>query len=480
MSTVFPKDFLWGGATAAYHIEGAYDVDGKGLTNQDVTPDGSTGRITDGPTEDNLMLEGIDFYHRYEEDIKMFAEMGYKALRLSISWARIFPNGDDEVPNEKGLAFYDKVFDELAKYDIEPIVTLVHYETPLALSKKYDGWKDRRILPAFERYVRTVMERYRDKVTYWITFNEINAVLKMPFNVAGILTPLEKLSKQELYQAVHHQFVGSALATKIAHEINPENKVGCMIIALPIYPMTPDPNDILAAYQQESFLNFFTDVQVRGYYPNYMKRYFREHGICLDIQSGEEELLLENTVDYISFSYYMSGCETVDEKLRAENAGNSFVKVNNPYLEITEWGWGVDPIGLRVVMNKLWERYETPLFIVENGLGAIDELVEDESGNKTVLDDYRIQFMKDHLLQVNEAIEDGVELIGYLKWAPIDLVSTSTGEMRKRYGAIYVDRHDDGTGTMARYRKKSFYWFKELVETNGQILVEQRELEAVK
>ena len=469
MEMSFPKNFLWGGATAANQCEGAYNEDGKGLSTQDIMPKGIMGPVTDEPTEDNMKLIGIDFYHRYKEDIKMFAEMGFKTFRLSIAWSRIFPNGDDKVPNEKGLEFYDRVFDELAKYGIEPLVTLSHYETPLALAKNYDGWVNRDLIGFFENYARTVFTRYKDKVKYWLTFNEINSATHFPYMSAGIWTPKEKLSKQNLYQAMHHELVASALAVKIAHEINPNFQVGCMILGVPNYPLTSMPADVLKAMEQDRQNLFFADVHARGEYPTYMNRFFKENDIKLNITDEDKEIL-KNTVDFISFSYYMSSCATADPEKNLKGKGNLIGGVPNPYLKASDWGWQIDPEGLRYILNLLYDRYQKPLFIVENGLGAFDELITDENGNKTVNDDYRITYLNDHLVQVAEAIEDGVEVMGYTTWGCIDLVSASTAELRKRYGFIYVDRNDDGTGTLDRYKKKSFNWYKEVIATNGTSL----------
>ncbi|EAF3627385.1 glycoside hydrolase family 1 protein [Listeria monocytogenes] len=468
-NTGFPADFLWGGAAAANQFEGAYNVDGKGLSVQDVTPKGGFGQITDGPTPDNLKLEGIDFYHRYKDDVKLFAEMGFKVFRTSIAWSRIFPNGDETEPNEAGLQFYDDLFDELLAHNIEPLITLSHYETPLHLSKTYDGWVNRKMIDFYENYVRTVFNRYKGKVKYWLTFNEINSILHAPFMSGGISTSPDKLSQKDLYQAVHHELVASALATKIGHEIMPEAQIGCMVLAMPTYPLTSNPDDIIAVMEAERKNYFFSDVHVRGTYPGYMKRYFRENNIELDVTEEDLEIL-KNTVDFISFSYYMSTTETADESKRKAGSGNILGGVQNPYLEASEWGWQIDPKGLRVVLNEFWDRYQKPLFIVENGLGAIDQLEKDENGNYTVNDDYRINYLSAHLSQVKEAIKDGVDLMGYTSWGCIDLVSASTAEMKKRYGFIYVDRNNDGTGTLNRYKKKSFDWYKNVIATNGEDL----------
>jgi 6-phospho-beta-glucosidase len=413
-----------------------------------------------------MKLIGIDFYHRYPEDIKLLAEMGFKTFRTSIAWSRIFPQGDDAAPNEKGLEFYDRLFDECHKYGIEPLVTLSHYETPLNLAKKYDGWVNRELIGFYEHYVRTVFARYKDKVKYWLTFNEINSVLHEPFMSGGIYTPKEQLSKQDLYQAIHHELVASALATKIGHEIMPQAKIGCMVLSMPTYPLSPNPDDVIAAMEAEHMNYFFGDVHVRGEYPGYMKRYFKEHHIELKMEK-EDVQILQNTVDFVSFSYYMSVCETADETKKIKGEGNLMGGVSNPYLPASEWGWQIDPQGIRYVLNAFWDRWQKPLFIVENGLGAVDELVDDGNGNKTVHDAYRIDYLKKHLLQVGEAIADGVPVMGYTTWGCIDVVSASTAELKKRYGFIYVDRHDDGSGTLARYKKDSFFWYKDIIASDG-------------
>lgn len=467
--TEFPEGFLWGGAVAANQCEGAYCEDGKGLSIQDVLPKGIAGPRSDRPTPDNLKLEGIDFYHRYKEDVKLLAEMGFRIFRTSIAWSRIYPNGDETKPNEKGLQFYDDLFDECRKYGMELVVTLSHYETPLHLSEEYDGWCSSRLIEFYKRYVTTVFTRYKDKVKYWLTFNEINSILDAPFMSGGIHTPREQLTETQLYQAIHHELVASAWAVKIGHEINPEFKIGCMIISLPVYPMTPDPADMIAVMERDHSNMMFADVHVRGYYPGYARRYFREHGICLQVTAEEEEIL-KNTVDFVSFSYYTSGCASADpEKRRGEN-GNILMGIPNPTLKASEWGWQIDPQGLRYTLNYLWDRYQKPLFIVENGLGAVDKPEKGKDGEWTVNDDYRIAYLREHILQMKEAIRDGVDLMGYTTWGCIDLVSASTAELRKRYGFIYVDRNDDGSGTMERYKKKSFYWYKKVIESNGRDL----------
>ena len=466
----FPKEFLWGGATAANQCEGAWNEDGKGASIQDYMPHG----IMQGPSEvidkHNLKLEGIDLYHHYKEDIALFAEMGFKVYRMSIAWSRIFPNGDDEKPNEKGLEFYDNVFDECKKYGIEPLVTLSHYETPYHLAKKYDGWKSRDLIGFYEKYVRTVFTRYKGKVHYWITFNEINSIWHFPLMGAGILTPKNLLNAQDLYQAAHHELVASALATKIGHEIDPENKIGCMVLGLTSYPRTCNPDDVIATMEESKRGYFFTDIHMRGYYPSYALKMMEKEGVVLDATDEDLEML-KNTCDFLSFSYYMSKCIASNPEQYEKGKGNLTTGVKNPYLQESQWGWQIDPKGLRYLLNTYYDRYQKPLFIVENGLGAKDTLLSEEKDGYWVEDDYRIQYMNDHLAQVSKAIEDdGVEVMGYTSWGCIDLISASTAEMKKRYGFIYVDRNNDGTGTFKRHKKKSFYWYKNVIETNGDII----------
>ncbi len=468
----FPDGFLWGGATAANQHEGAYMEDGKGLSVQDVLPHGLMTPPTEGPTKDNLKLVGIDFYHRYREDIRLFAEMGFKVYRTSIAWSRIFPRGDEEEPNEKGLEFYDRVFDECLKYGIQPMVTISHYETPLYLAREYNGWADRRLIDFYCRYARTIFQRYKGKVRYWLTFNEINSILQAPFMSGGIQTPREELTDQTLYQAIHHEMVASALATKIGHEIDPENKIGCMVLGMPTYPLTPDPDDVWKNLEVDRENLMFTDIHVRGCYPSYMKAFFRKKGIQLAMEPEDEagpsgkhggfyriQLLLQSVPERGSVE---------GKRVREDDEGGCA----NPYLKTTQWGWTIDPKGLRILLNTLYDRYQKPLFIVENGLGAKDELVAGPDG-PTVEDDYRIQYLREHLMQVSFAIQDGVEVLGYTSWGCIDLVSASTAQMSKRYGFIYVDRGDDGKGTLNRYKKKSFYWYRDVIGSNGQSLKDE-------
>lgn len=471
--TSFPENFLWGGATAANQLEGAYLEDGKGLTTVDLIPIGPDRmKIAMGaldsfePKESEFYPShgAIDFYHRYKEDIALFAEMGFKSFRMSIAWARIFPNGDDAQPNEAGLQFYDDVFDELLKYNIEPVVTICHFDVPVSLVKNYGGWTNRKMVGFFETYARTLFERYRNKVKYWMTFNEINMLLHLPYIGAGIVLNEGDDKEKVLYQAAHHELIASALAVKACHEIIPNAMIGCMLAAGTVYPYTSNPEDVWKAMELDRESFFFIDVQSKGEYPGYTKRFFRERGIELQMEEGDLELLRQHTVDYIGFSYYASRCTSADpEVLKNSTEGNVFGSVKNPYLEASEWGWTIDPKGLRITCNQLHDRYGKPLFIVENGLGATDVLLE----NDTVEDDYRIDYLDRHFAEMAEAIQDGVDIIGYTSWGPIDLVSAGTGEMKKRYGYIYVDRNNDGSGSLRRIPKKSFHWYKDVISSNG-------------
>ncbi|WP_426332968.1 6-phospho-beta-glucosidase [Paenibacillus silvae] len=469
----FPENFLWGGATAANQLEGAYLEGGKGLTTVDLIPIGANrfpialGNLDSFEPKEGEFYpshEAIDFYHRYKEDIALFAEMGFKCLRLSVAWARIFPNGDDAEPNEAGLQFYDDVFDELLKHNIEPVVTICHFDVPVSLVKNYGGWKNRKMVTFFETYAKTLFNRYKDKVKYWMTFNEINMLLHLPYIGAGIVLEEGEDKEQVLYQAAHHELVASALAVKACHEIIPSAQIGCMLAAGMVYPYSSHPEDVWKAMDKDRESFFFIDVQSKGEYPGYTKRFFRENKIHIDMQPEDADILKQHTVDYIGFSYYASRCTSADpEVLKNSTEGNVFGSVKNPYLEASEWGWTIDPKGLRITCNQLHDRYGKPLFIVENGLGATDVLLDDD----TVEDDYRIAYLNSHFAEMAEAIQDGVELIGYTSWGPIDLVSAGTGEMKKRYGYIYVDRNNDGSGTLRRVRKKSFHWYKEVIASNG-------------
>lgn len=472
----FPENFLWGGALAANQCEGGYKEGGRGLTTVDLCPAGENRRkVMEGkidvlrPLENEYYPshEAIDFYHRYKEDIALFAEMGFKCLRISIAWSRIFPIGDEESPNEEGLKFYDAIFDEMLKYGMQPVVTICHFDTPIGIIEKYGGWKNRKFIDFYLNYCEAIFNRYKDKVKYWMTFNEINMILHLPFMGAGVRFEEGDNELQVKYQSAHHELIASALATKMAHEIIPGSMVGCMLAAGEFYPYSCNPEDVLLAKQKDRENLFFIDVQSRGEYPGYAKRFLREKGIKIEFGENDEEILKNNTVDFIGFSYYSSRCASSDpEVLNGQTAGNVFKTVRNPNLKVSEWGWQIDPLGLRITCNSLYDRYQKPLFIVENGLGAVDKVEEDGSIN----DDYRIEYLREHIKAMKEAIKDGVDLIGYTPWGCIDIVSASTGEMKKRYGFIYVDKDNEGNGNLNRSKKKSFYWYKNVISSNGEEL----------
>lgn len=468
----FPEPFLWGAAAAANQMEGAYDADGKGLSIMDVMTAGSktvkrqmTESIEDGVYYPNHVA--VDFYHHYKEDVALFAEMGFKCFRTSIAWSRIFPDGDELSPNPAGLQFYHDQFDECLKYGIQPVVTLSHYEMPLGLVKKYGGWRDRRVVDFFTRYCEAVFTAYKDKVKYWMTFNEMNALEFDTWRTAGIQIRPDENRMQVTYQAAHHQFVASAKAVLLGHKINPNFKIGCMTLFGRVYPETCNPLDVKAADDMMAGMLAFPDVQVRGEYPQRLLKQLDRQGVILQMEQGDLEILKKGTVDYIAFSYYNSLTQTGSRE-RAEKAkGNVVIGIVNSYLPSNEWGWQIDPMGLRLSMRYLYDRYQKPLFVVENGLGASDVLETDGS----VHDPYRIDYLRRHIESLKAAIcEDGIPAIGYTMWSCIDQVSSSTGEMKKRYGLIYVDRDDQGNGTLARTPKDSFYWYQHVIETNGEEL----------
>ena len=481
----FPKNFLWGGATAANQCEGGYNEGGRGLANVDLMPLGKdryrvgTGEIRMFDFDENYFYpaqKSIDMYHKYKEDIALFAQMGFKTYRMSIAWTRIFPNGDEEKPNEEGLAFYEDMFKECKKYDIEPLVTINHFDCPMYLIKKYGGWKNRKMIDFYVKFAKALFSKYKGLVKYWLTFNEINMILHLPFVGAGLYFEEGDNEEEVKYQAAHHQLVASALATKLAHEINPEFKIGCMLAAGNTYANTCAPEDVFKSIQKDRENYFFIDVQSRGYYPAYALKELERKGICLKMEQEDEKILRENTVDFISFSYYSSRLTSADPEISATTEGNVFATLKNPYLKASEWGWQIDPLGLRITMNSLYDRYQKPLFIVENGLGAVD--TPDENGE--INDDYRIEYLRQHIKAMKDAVElDGVDLWGYTSWGCIDLVSASTGEMKKRYGYIYVDKNNDGSGTLKRSKKKSFHWYKQVIESNGENLENKQEVELV-
>lgn len=489
----FPEGFLWGGATAANQYEGGYLDGGKGLNTSDVltagahtTPRRITWRNpTTGETgsidyafglmqKANIFPDGVepavvegeyypshvatDFYHHYKEDIALMGEMGFKTFRLSMNWARIFPHGDDERPNEEGLAFYDAVFDECHRYGIEPLVTLSHYETPLHLATAYGGWKSRRLIDFFETYAKTMFARYQGKVKYWLTFNEINCMEWMPFMAGG----MSDFTEQAKAQGAHNQFVASARAVRAAHEISPAIKVGQMLAYQPLYAYTCDPADQLKVMEDGHGTLFYSDVQTGGRYPEYRLRQYERDGISLDMEDDDLDLIAAYPVDFLSFSCYGSSTLTTHEE--EAGGGNLFMGVKNPYLKTNAWGWATDPACLRLALNTLWDRYHKPLWVVENGIGWDDVMEKDGS----VHDSYRIEYLRQNIASMDDAVTlDGVDLMGYTMWGCIDLVSAGTGEMKKRYGFVYVDRDDQGNGSLRRSKKDSFDWYKKVIASNG-------------
>lgn len=468
------SDFLWGGALAANQCEGAYNEGGRGLANADLLPYGQD-RIAVIRGDDVPLAaetgryyparEAIDFYHHYREDIALFGEMGFKALRLSIAWSRIFPNGDDAEPNEEGLAFYEDVFRACHEQGIEPVVTLNHYDVPMHLVTTYGGWRNRALVDLFERFAQTVFTRYGGQVRYWLTFNEINIMTSACFMGAGIIFHEGEDRYRSVYTAVHHVLVASARAVRLCHELVPDGQIGCMLNAGIYYPATCNPLDVQAAQGENRKHYMFTDVQVRGYYPSYVLKEYERHGFKIPWVEGDCETLAGNLVDFVSFSYYST--RVVQAGAEGAYDSNLLQSAPNPYLKMEPWGRFIDPLGLRITMNDIYDRYQKPLFIVENGLGTLDE--PDENGY--VEDDYRIEYLREHIKTMKDAVEqDGVELMGYTCWGPIDLVSVATGQMRKRYGFIYVDLDDEGNGTRRRTKKKSFNWYRQVIASNGESL----------
>lgn len=485
--TEFPKGFFWGGATAANQFEGGWNEDGKGPATEDYL---TTGTKTEDrqfvkPIDDKYIYpshKGSDFYHHYKEDIKLLAGAGLKMFRMSIAWSRIFPIGDENQPNPEGIAFYRDVFTELQKYGIEPLVTLSHYEMPYGLAEKYDGWYNRKVIDFYVHYANTVMSEYKGLVHYWLTFNEINA-MTMPgggyfdggiLSIAGghgMFPDFEETAKDKSkrYTALHNQFLASARVVNLGHAIDPENKIGCMIAGLTSYPLTPKPEDMLAWQQQlQTGLFFCPDVQANGAYPYYMKRFFRDNGIAIETQPGDDQILKNGTVDFVTFSYYATGCVTTDKSKGHDGAAGAF-GAPNPYLKESQWGWPIDPMGLRFFLNEFYRRYQKPLMVTENGLGAEDRLTPDGK----IHDPYRIDYMKQHVEAMADAIKDGVDLIGYMPWGIIDLTAASTGQMSKRYGIIYVDADDNAQGTYDRYKKDSYFWYQKCTKSNGTDLTIQ-------
>ncbi|MGM0155710.1 6-phospho-beta-glucosidase [Enterococcus sp. AZ178] len=472
----FPENFMWGGATAANQLEGAYQTNGKGLSIADAMPGGKERMsILMSPEFDWTIDEekyvypnhhGIDYYHHFKEDIALFAEMGFKCYRFSIAWSRIFPKGDENTPNEDGLKFYEEVIDTCLSYNIEPVVTISHYEMPLYLAKEYGGWKNRALIGFYERYATSLFERFIKKVKYWMTFNEINSAFHLPVLSQGMIPITGSTNKKNLFQAFHNQFVASSLAVKKAHELRSDSQVGCMIIYATTYSYDCNPiNELETLLGKQEFNFFCSDVQVRGKYPSYTNRLLKKYELSLAdllIEEDDYSILAENTVDYIGFSYYMSAVVDITKK-QDKTKGNLMQTIRNPFLDTSEWGWQIDPTGLRIALNELYDRYQKPVFVVENGLGAVDTVEKDG-----IHDTYRIDYLRQHIDAMSGAIDDGIDLMGYTPWGCIDLVSASTGEMSKRYGFIYVDLDDQGQGTANRMKKDSFSWYQQVIASGGE------------
>ena len=464
----FPKNFLWGGAIAANQAEGAYNEDGKGLSVADILPVGAD-RFKNVELEIKEEKyypshEAIDFYHTYKEDIKELSEIGMKCFRTSIAWSRIFPNGEDKEPNEKGLEFYDNLFDELLRNGMEPVITISHFETPLNLITKYGGWKNRKLIDFYVNYCTVIFNRYKNKVKYWMTFNEINHAHTLPLIAAAIVVKEDENKLQDIYQASHNMLVASAKAVIMGHEINKDFKMGCMLSLSPIYPASCKPEDVFESYELRRRSLFYSDIQMLGEYPSYFKRIAKENNITIEMEDEDIEILKKGVCDYLGFSYYRSSLHEAGMKILGNTGG--LLGKKNPYLSETKWGWPIDPLGLRYVCNELTDRYHKPLFIVENGLGAIDEVTEDGE----IHDEERMEYLKKHVIMMNEAIEDGADIIGYTWWGPIDIVSAGTGEMKKRYGFVYVDKDNNGNGTLKRIKKDSYNYYKQIIATNGENL----------
>ena len=489
MGRQFPEGFLWGGATAANQYEGGWDQGGKGISVSDCARHHLKDDVQDYKKQNHITTEeilealktkdtslypkrhGSEGYSHMKEDIALFAEMGFKVFRFSIAWTRIFPNGDDLTPNEEGLKFYDDMINECKKYNIEPLITMSHYEPPVNLVLNYDGWASREVVDMFVRFVEVITDRYIDRVKYWLTFNEVDSMIRHPYTTGALVEDrFEGRNFQEvIFQAMHHQFVASALATKIVHEKRADALVGCMLTKLTYYPYTCKPEDVLQAQQDMRSTYCYSDTQVFGEYPAYLLSKFKNEGINIKMEEDDLKVMKAYPVDFVSFSYYSSSCVAKDDKGLKKTAANTMTAIKNPHIPASDWGWQIDPIGLRVSCVDLYDRYRKPLFIVENGLGAKDELVDG-----FVDDQYRIDYFDAHFREMLNAIEeDGVELMGYTSWGCIDLVSESTKQMSKRYGFIYVDADDLGNGTYNRYKKKSFDYYKNVIATNGACLFEE-------
>ena len=468
----FPKDFLWGVAISAKQAEGAKDRAITVADLQDYNPNDTSkvkGDLSKQEILDRLQhpdqyyfpkKQGINFYETYQEDIKLLTEMGIKCFRFSISWARIYPNGAEQEVSETGLQFYEHILDMLKERQIEPIVTLYHDDMPVDLALKYNGFMSKKVIDLYVEYATVVMKRFKDKETYWIPVNQIN-LTRVGLSSIGVIkdtvTDLDKIK----YQGVHHKFIACAKVKEIGVKINPSFKFGAMLADFLVNPMTCKPEDVsFATEKNQMTMYFYSDVQLRGKYPGYAIRYFKDNGIDIEMNQDELELIVRHTLDFLAISYYNSNVVSADKNSMA--IGDSQL---NPYLKANPWGWTINPLGLYDGFLRYWDRYEKPLMIAENGFGQIEELPE----NHIIQDDYRIDYIQEHIKAIQKAIQHGVEVFAYCAWSPIDMVSSGTSEMKKRYGFIYNDQDDFGNGTYQRYPKASFYWYQSLIKKNGMI-----------
>lgn len=475
-NSIIPQTFLWGGSLSAHQCEGAYNQDGKGQSVSDFLPCVDKAHV-DKRLHPEALVENsdlyypshqsVDHYNRFKSDIDLFSQMGLNSLRISLNWARIFPNGDDGTPNEIGLKYYDAYFSELISKGIEPMVSLCHSDMPANLVRKYGGWKNRELIQLYTRYAETVFHRYKDKVKKWVTFNEINILPFAPlFNGGLLVADNDSNYNQVVYTAAHHQFVASSLAVKLCHEIVPDGQCGMMLAYAPVYPFSCNPKDVEKARLMERQALFFSDVMLRGKYPSYTQSLFNDLNVRLELNQNDLEIIARYTPDFLGISYYTSHVVSTDEN-QEKTPGNMLISVKNPFLQTTTWGWQIDAVGLRTALNNLSDRYSgTSILIVENGVGIEDDIASDGE----IYDDFRIEYFRSHIEEMKKAISDGVNLMGYMVWSPIDVISASTGEMRKRYGFIYVDLDNEGKGTFERKKKKSFYWYKKVIKSGGQDL----------
>lgn len=475
----FPKNFLWGAATSAYQVEGAALLDGKKASQQDV--------INEKSFEEKGFASAeiaSDHYHHYKEDVALMAEMGFSTYRFSISWSRVFPDGVGEV-NEKGIEFYRKLIDELLTYGIEPIVTLYHYDLPWALVEKYQGWLDRRIVADFEYYAKFVINEFKDKVKYWTTINEQSIIVQ--YWTQKCYIPKELQSQNQLrYQINHHMNLAHATACKLVHELVPDGFVGAALGYAPIYPLTSKPEDVLAALNAHDLRNaFYLDIYFKGIYTESAMTYLQENHLAPIVELGDMDLIKDGYSDFLALNYYASECAKACPKESGKAIRYSGVNLSgkkgeisgfethpgfyemckNPHLDTTDWDWAIDPIGLEYAFRDIYTRYNKPLMITENGLGAFDELTPEGK----VHDEYRISYLRDHIKAIKRAMEKGVEVWAYCPWSALDLLSTSNG-VKKRYGFIYVDRTDDDPKDCARIKKDSFYWYQKVIQSNGENL----------